>query len=194
MTVAQRKTDPSVDHLATSSSDLPRKTNPWQMPSLVCHLSCSLFAVWLLLFLLFSCQVTPGSLWPHGLQHTRLPCPSPSPGAFPNSCPLNRRCLPFPGSLFCVLPVNWVLFICAGTPPCLSWHVLLPPTTSANDSRVLVSPGCCDRWPSTGWPKWQAFISVSSGGWWSEIQVPAWSGILGRAFLAVSSRDGRRDR
>ena len=29
------------------------------------------------------------SLRSHGLQHTRLPCPSPSPGAYTNSCPLN---------------------------------------------------------------------------------------------------------
>ena len=34
------------------------------------------------------------SLWPHGLQHARLPCPSPSPGACSNSCPLNRWCHP----------------------------------------------------------------------------------------------------
>ena len=30
------------------------------------------------------------SLWPHGLQHTRLPCPSPSPRACSNSCPLSQ--------------------------------------------------------------------------------------------------------
>ena len=30
-------------------------------------------------WLLFSCSVTSDSLWPHGLQHARLPCPSPSP-------------------------------------------------------------------------------------------------------------------
>ena len=29
------------------------------------------------------------SLQPHGLQHARLPCPSPTPGVYPNSCPLN---------------------------------------------------------------------------------------------------------
>ena len=29
-------------------------------------------------------------LWPHRLQHTRLPWPSPSPGACSNSCPLSR--------------------------------------------------------------------------------------------------------
>ena len=38
------------------------------------------------------CSVTVMSnfLRPHGLQHTRLPCPSPSPGACSNSCPLSR--------------------------------------------------------------------------------------------------------
>ena len=30
------------------------------------------------------------SLWPHGLQHTRLPCPSPTPRVYSDSCPLSR--------------------------------------------------------------------------------------------------------
>ena len=34
------------------------------------------------------------SLWLHGLQHTRPPCPSPTPGAFSNSCPLSQWCHP----------------------------------------------------------------------------------------------------
>ena len=34
------------------------------------------------------------SLWPHGLQHTRLPCLSPTPGACSNSCPSSRWCHP----------------------------------------------------------------------------------------------------
>ena len=34
------------------------------------------------------------SLWPHGLQHTRLPCPSTSPRVCSNSCPLNWWCHP----------------------------------------------------------------------------------------------------
>ena len=33
-------------------------------------------------------------LWLHGLQHTRLPCPSLSSGVCSNSCPLNRWCRP----------------------------------------------------------------------------------------------------
>ena len=34
------------------------------------------------------------SLQPHGLQHTRLPCPALSPGVCSNSCPLSRWCHP----------------------------------------------------------------------------------------------------
>ena len=34
------------------------------------------------------------SLQPHGLQHPRLPCPSPSPGTCPDSCPLSQWCHP----------------------------------------------------------------------------------------------------
>ena len=33
-------------------------------------------------------------LWPHGLQHTRMPCPSPSLGVCSNSCPLSWWCHP----------------------------------------------------------------------------------------------------
>ena len=37
---------------------------------------------------------TPWTVWPHGLQHTRLPCLSPTPGACSNSCPLSWGCHP----------------------------------------------------------------------------------------------------
>ena len=38
----------------------------------------------------FSHSVMSDSLQPHGLQHTRPPCPWPTPGVYPNSCPLSR--------------------------------------------------------------------------------------------------------
>ena len=55
----------------------------------------------------FSHSVMSDSLWPHGLQCTRLPCPSPTPGACSNSCPSSRWCnstispsdIPFSSSL-----------------------------------------------------------------------------------------------
>ena len=69
----------------------------------------------------FSCSVMSGSLWLHGLQHSRLPCPSLSPRDHSNSCPLSWWCHPtipssvipfssclqsFPASGFC--PVSWL--------------------------------------------------------------------------------------
>ena len=42
----------------------------------------------------FSCSVVSGSLRPHGLQHARLPCPSPIPRAYSNLCPQSLWCYP----------------------------------------------------------------------------------------------------
>ena len=42
----------------------------------------------------FSCSVMSDSLPPHGLQHARLPCLSPTPGAYLNSCPSSQWCHP----------------------------------------------------------------------------------------------------
>ena len=42
----------------------------------------------------FSCSVLSDSLRPHEPQHTRVCCPSPTPGVHPNSCPLSRWCHP----------------------------------------------------------------------------------------------------
>ena len=44
--------------------------------------------------LFFSRSVMSDSLWPCGLQHARLPCPSPTPRAYSNSCLLSRWCHP----------------------------------------------------------------------------------------------------
>ena len=53
------------------------------------NLLLCLFLIVLVLLLLFSCSVV-WLLWPHGLQHSKLPCPSPSPRAWSNSCALNQ--------------------------------------------------------------------------------------------------------
>ena len=39
-------------------------------------------------------SVVSDSLQPHGLQHSRPPCPSPTLGVYSNSCPLSRWCHP----------------------------------------------------------------------------------------------------
>ena len=43
---------------------------------------------------LFSSVHSLPTLWPHGLQHARPPCPSPTPRVYWNSCPLNWWCHP----------------------------------------------------------------------------------------------------
>ena len=42
----------------------------------------------------FSRSVVSDSLWLRGLQHTKPPCPSPTPRVYSDSCPLNRWCHP----------------------------------------------------------------------------------------------------
>ena len=44
------------------------------------------------LLLLFGCSVMSDSLRLHGLQDVKLSCPSPTPGAYSNSCPSSRWC------------------------------------------------------------------------------------------------------
>ena len=55
----------------------------------------------------FSCSVMSNSLWPHGLQHDRPPCPSPTPGVYLNSCPLSWWCYPIISSS--VIPFSFHL-------------------------------------------------------------------------------------
>ena len=52
----------------------------------------------------FSHSVMSDYLQPHGLQHARLPCPSPTPGAYSNSCPLSWWC--HPTISFSVIPFS----------------------------------------------------------------------------------------
>ena len=53
----------------------------------------------------FSCYVISDSLSPHGLQHTRLPCPSQPPGACSNSCPLSQGHVSSSHLVLCHLPL-----------------------------------------------------------------------------------------
>ena len=52
----------------------------------------------------FSISVMSNFLQPHGLQHARLPCPSPTPGACSDSCPSSRWC--YPNISSSVIPIS----------------------------------------------------------------------------------------
>ena len=65
----------------------------WKDMDFVKYFSCicwNKYMIYTLQSVQFSCSVMSDSLWPHGLQQTRLPCLSPTPGACSNSCPLSR--------------------------------------------------------------------------------------------------------
>ena len=108
----------------------------------------------------FSRSVMSNSLWPHGLQHTRLPCPSPTPGACSNSCPLSRWCHP-PISSF-VVPFSSCLqsFSASG-----SFQMSLLFASRGQSIRVSalasVLPMNIQDWFPLGWTGW---ISLQSKG------------------------------
>ena len=66
----------------------------WNLCSHPLKLFICLYLCWLTESVQFSCSVMSDSLRPHGLQHARLPCPSPTPGAYSNSCSSHRWCHP----------------------------------------------------------------------------------------------------
>ena len=75
----------------------------WSCFAVKClFMSFTHFLIWLFSFLLlsfwvlsvqFSLSVVSNCLWPHGLQHARLPCPSPAPRACSDSCPSSQGSL-----------------------------------------------------------------------------------------------------
>ena len=71
-------------------STISSATGHWVTPlNPACMVICTQFSS-----VQFSRSVVSDSLWPHGLQHARLPCPSPIPRAYSNSCPLCWWCHP----------------------------------------------------------------------------------------------------
>ena len=92
-------------------------------------------------------------LWPHGLQHARLPCPSPTPGACSNSSPSSRWCHPAISSS--VVPFSSCLqsFPASGL---FQWV-----TSSHEVARVLVWSPCTSRDSQESFPTPQ-FKSINS--------------------------------
>ena len=109
----------------------------------------------------FSCSVVSDSLQPHGLQHAKLlPCPSPTPGAYSNSCPLSRWCHPTISSS--IVPFSSCLqsFPASG---CFPWSQFF----ASGDQSIGVSasasvlPLNIQDWFPFGWTGW---ISLQSKG------------------------------
>ena len=109
---------------------------------------------------LFSCSVVSDFLWPHGLQHTRLPCLSPTLGAYSNSCPSSLWCHPTISSS--VVPFSSCLqsFPTSGSFPMSQLFTSGGQSIGASASASVLPMTIQDRFPLglTGW------ISLQSKG------------------------------
>ena len=107
-----------------------------------------------------SCLVVSDSLRLRGLQHTRLPCPSLSPRACSNSCPLNRRC--HPTILSSVVPFSSCLqsFPASGSFPMSQFFTSGGQSIGVSAS-ASVLPMNIQDWSPLGWT---GLISLQSKG------------------------------
>ena len=112
------------------------------------------------LFLVLSCSVVSNSLRPHELQDARLPCPSPSPGAYSNSCPSSRWCHPTISSS--VIPFSSCLQSFPASGSFQMSHLFASGGQSIGVSAsASVLPMNIQDWFALGWTGW---ISLQSKG------------------------------
>ena len=114
---------------------------------------------WWLTSLLFSsvAQLCP-TLWPHGLQHARLPCPSPTLGACSNSCPWK---LVMPSNhliLCCPLLLLPSVFPSIGSFPMSQFFTSGGQSTGVSAS-TSVLPMNTQDWFPLGWTGWISLLS-----------------------------------
>ena len=105
-------------------------------------------------------SVVSDSLWPHGLQHARPPCPTPSSGAYTNSCPLSQWChLTISSS---VVPFSSCLesFPASGSFPMSQFFASGSQIIGVSAS-TSVLPMNTQDWSPLGWTGW---ISLHSKG------------------------------
>ena len=110
-------------------------------------------------------SVVSDSLWPHESQHTRPPCPSPTPRVHSDSCPTSQWCHPA---------------ISPSVVPFSSWSQSLPASESFPMSKFFASGG-----QSTAVSALASFLPRNTQGW-SPLEWTGWislqSKVLSRVF------------
>ena len=107
----------------------------------------------------FSCSVVSDSVWPHGL-HARLPCPSPTPGAYSNSCPLNWWCHPTISSSVIPFSPHLHSFPASGSFP-MSYFLASDSQSIGVSASTSALPMNLQDWFPLGWT---GLISLQSKG------------------------------
>ena len=108
----------------------------------------------------FSHSVVSDSLHPHGLQHTRPPCPSPTPRVYSNSCPLSQWCHPTISSSVIPFSSRLQSFPASGSFPVIQFLASTGQSIGVSTS-ASVLPMNIQDWFPLGWTGW---ISLQSKG------------------------------
>ena len=108
----------------------------------------------------FSRSVMSNSLWPHGLQPASLPCPSPAPEFYSNSCPLSRWCHPTISSSVVPFSSHLQSFPALGSFPEGQFFASGGQSIKVSAS-ASVLPMNIQDWSPLGWTGW---ISLQSKG------------------------------
>ena len=108
----------------------------------------------------FSRSVVSDSLRPHGLQHARLPCPSPTSWAYSNSCPLSWWCHPTISSSVVSFSSHLQSFPASGSFPMSQFFASGGQSIGVSASESVL-PMNIEDWSPLGWTGW---ISLQSKG------------------------------
>ena len=117
-----------------------------------------LLAIFILSSVQFSRSVVSDSLWPHGLQHTRIPCPWPIPGASSNSCPLNQWCHPTISSSIEPFTSCLQSFPASGSFPVSQFFASDEQSIGVSASASIL-PMSIQDWFPLGWTGWISLLS-----------------------------------
>jgi len=126
----------------------------WMPPSSIVSVSPSMAVRFCLMYwhgfmlgklLLFSHPVMFNFLWPHGMQHTRPPCPSLSPKVCPSSCPLHQWCHPASLSSDTLFSFYLQSFPASGTIP-MSWLFTAGDQNTGASALASVLPMSIQNW------------------------------------------------
>ena len=121
---------------------------------------------WIISSVQFSRSVVSDSLGPHESQHTRSPCPSPTPEVYPNSCPLSQWCHPA---------------ISSSVIPFFSCPQSLPASGSFTMSQLFISGG-----QSTGVSASASVLPMNNQDW-SPLGWTCWISLLSKGLSRVFS-------
>ena len=118
----------------------------------------------------FSLSVVSDYLWPHGLQHTRLPCLSPTPGDCSNSRPLSWWC--HPAILSSVVPFS----SCLQSSPASGSSPMSQLFSSGGQSigvsaSASVLPQNIQDWFPLGWTSWISLQSKALSREWDSSEI-----------------------